>query len=47
MSEFNQARREGKVKFGYDFNSLAENPYVGADSQASAVQHQLPDPGGG
>ena len=24
MSEFNQARREGKVKFGYDFNSLAE-----------------------
>ena len=24
MSEFNQSRREGKVKFGYDFNSLAE-----------------------
>lgn len=24
MSEFNQARREGKVKFGYDFNTLAE-----------------------
>ena len=24
MSEFNQARREGSVKFGYDFNSLAE-----------------------
>lgn len=24
MSEFNQARREGIVKFGYDFNSLAE-----------------------
>jgi hypothetical protein len=24
MSEFNTARREGKVKFGYDFNSLAE-----------------------
>lgn len=24
MSEFNQARREGKVKFGYDFSSLAE-----------------------
>lgn len=24
MSEFNQARREGKVKFGYDFSTLAE-----------------------
>ncbi len=24
MSEFNTARREGKVKFGYDFSSLAE-----------------------
>ena len=24
MSEFNQARREGKVKFGYDFNTRAE-----------------------
>lgn len=24
MSEFNKARREGSVKFGYDFNSLAE-----------------------
>ena len=24
MSEFNAARREGKVKFGYDFSSLAE-----------------------
>lgn len=24
MSEFNQARREGKVKFGYDFSDLAE-----------------------
>ena len=24
MSEFNQARRKGIVKFGYDFNSLAE-----------------------
>ncbi|MDO5320532.1 MAG: hypothetical protein Q4G65_18040 [bacterium] len=24
MSEFNQARREGIVKFGYDFNTLAE-----------------------
>lgn len=24
MSEFNQARREGKIKFGYDFDTLAE-----------------------
>lgn len=24
MSEFNQARREGIVKFGYDFNTVAE-----------------------
>jgi len=24
MSEFNQARREGKIKFGYDFSTLAE-----------------------
>lgn len=24
MSEFNQVRRDGKVKFGYDFSSLAE-----------------------
>ena len=28
MSEFNQARREGFVKFGYDFNSLAEVTHV-------------------
>lgn len=28
MSEFNEARREGFVKFGYDFNSLAEVTHV-------------------
>ena len=28
MSEFSQARREGFVKFGYDFNSLAEVTHV-------------------
>jgi len=39
MSEFNQARREGKVKFGYDFNTLAEVTHLWGLSATKLPYH--------
>lgn len=39
MSEFNQARREGKVKFGYDFSTLAEVTHLWGLSATKLPYH--------
>lgn len=39
MSEFNQARRDGKVKFGYDFNTLAEVTHLWGLSATKLPYH--------